>query len=192
MLIALSVRTESRTYLAANTANFLTFKLFNFQLKMNTIKNMPPDARVWVYQSNKALSDTELNSLEAEGEKFVSNWSAHGAALNASFDVLYNRFIVIAVDEKQALASGCSIDKSVHFIKQIEQQFGLNLFDRMQVAYKSGAEIAACSLAEFEKLAAEKKVNEDTIVFNNMINTKAAFDTEWEVPVKNSWQSRVL
>jgi len=153
---------------------------------------MPSDARVWVYQSNKVLSDAEVTDLKAEGEKFVSGWSAHGAALNASFDVLYNRFIVLAVDEKQALASGCSIDKSVHFIKSIEQQFGLNLFDRMQVAYKKGTEILACSLSEFEKLAAAKEVDEHTIVFNNMISTKAAFDNEWEVPVKNSWQNRVL
>lgn len=159
---------------------------------MNSIKNMPPDARVWVYQSNKPLSVAEVKAIKEEGTKFVSGWSAHGAALNAAFDVLYDRFIVLAVDEKQALASGCSIDKSVHFIKQLEQQFGLNLFDRMQVAYKSGDAIEACSLSQFEELAAGKKVNEDTIVFNNMVSSKAAFDTDWEVPVKKSWQSRVF
>ncbi|MCW3083776.1 MAG: hypothetical protein JWP12_1142 [Bacteroidetes bacterium] len=153
---------------------------------------MPLDARVWVYQNNKALSDVEVNEIKIAGEKFISDWSAHGAALRASFDVLYNRFIVIAVDEKQALASGCSIDKSVHFIKQLEQQLHLNLFDRMQVAYKKGNELVACSLAEFEKLAAAHEVNENTIVFNNMVTTKAAFDLDWEVPVKNSWQRRVL
>ena len=159
---------------------------------MNSINNMPPDARVWVYQSNKPLSAAEANAIKEEGAAFVAGWSAHGAALNASFDVLYDRFVVLAVDEKQALASGCSIDKSVHFIKQLEQQFGLNLFDRMQVAYKAGDTIEACSLAQFEKLAADKKVDENTIVFNNMVSSKAAFDTEWEVPVKNSWQNRVF
>jgi len=159
---------------------------------MNAIDKMPADARVWVYQSNRALTEQEVKELKAEGEKFVSGWSAHGAALNASFDVLYDRFIVLAVDEKQALASGCSIDKSVHFIKQLEQQLNLNLFDRMQVAYKKGEELLACSLAEFEKLAVAQEVDENTIVFNNMVSSKAAFDTEWEVPVKKSWQSRVL
>lgn len=159
---------------------------------MESIKNMPQDARVWVYQSNRLLSDAETNEIRKAGETFVASWSAHGAALKAGFEVLYNRFIVIAVDEKQALASGCSIDKSVHFIKSLEQQMGLNLFDRMQVAYRKGNEIAACSLDEFEKLAASKAVNADTIVFNNMVSSKGAFDTDWEVPVKKSWQSRVL
>lgn len=159
---------------------------------MNSIKTMPTDARVWVYQSNKALSADEVKNINEEGEGFISGWNAHGAALRASFEILYNRFVVIAVDEKQALASGCSIDKSVHFMKKLEQKFNLNFFDRMQVAYKNGDKIEACSLNDFEKLADQKSVDENTIVFNNMVSSKTAFDTEWEVPLKNSWQSRVL
>ena len=160
---------------------------------MNTTTHqMPPDARLWVYQSNKPLSDAELKAIREEGEQFIAGWSAHGAALRASFEILYGRFVVIAVDEKQALASGCSIDKSVHFIKSLEQKFNLNFFDRMQVAYKKGNEILACPLNEFEKLADQKIVDENTIVFNNMVNSKAAFEKEWEIPLKQSWQSRVL
>jgi hypothetical protein len=153
---------------------------------------MPSDARVWVYQSNRALSADEVKNINDEGERFISGWSAHGAALRASFEILYDRFVVIAVDEKQALASGCSIDKSVHFIKNLEQKFNLNFFDRMQVAFKSGDKIEACSLNDFEKLADQKSVDEDTIVFNNMVSSKTAFENEWEVPLKKSWQSRVL
>ena len=153
---------------------------------------MPSDARVWVYQCNRALSEAEVNTIKDSGLSFIGDWAAHGASLKASFDVLYNRFVVIAVDEKQALASGCSIDKSVHFVKELEKELNLNFFDRMQVAYRKGNEIAACNLAEFEKIASHNEVDGSTIVFNNMVNTKATFDTEWEVPLKQSWQSRVL
>ena len=153
---------------------------------------MPSDARVWVYQSNRLLSEVEVKAIENSGLDFINSWTAHGASLKASLDVLYNRFVVIAVDEVQALASGCSVDKSVHFIKELEKQLNLNFFDRMQVAYRKGDEIAACSLSEFEKLAAQGFINESTIVFNNMVNNKSTFDTEWEVPLKQSWQSRVL
>ena len=159
---------------------------------VNSIKNMPSNARVWVYQSVRMLTSAEVDAILIEGKKFVENWSAHGAVLNAGFEIMYDRFIVLCVDEEQAMASGCSIDKSVQFIKQLEQQFGLNLFDRMQVAYKQGEIIHACSLAEFEKMAAAYHVNENTIVFNNMITTKLGFETEWEVPLKKSWQNRVL
>ncbi len=159
---------------------------------MNTIKDMPNDARLWVYQSNRKLSDNEVDEIKKIGINFIAEWSAHGASLKASFDILYNLFIVITVDEKQALASGCSIDKSVHFIKKIEQKFNLNLFDRMRVAYKNGTEISSCSLSEFEKLANQKIVDESTIVFNNMVTTKLGFDNSWEIPLKQSWQNRVL
>jgi hypothetical protein len=159
---------------------------------MTSINSMPPNARLWVYQSNRALSEPEIKSIQSEGEIFVNEWSAHGAALRASFEILYDRFVVIAVDEKQAMASGCSIDKSVHFIKDLEKKYILNFFDRMQVAYKKGDKIEAVAFPEFEKLASNKSVDENTIVFNNMVASKTAFDTEWEVPLKKSWQSRVL
>lgn len=159
---------------------------------MNTISNMPSGARVWVYQNIKPFSDVEVAAIKSEGEKFISDWSAHGAALRASFDIVHDLFIVIAVDEQQALASGCSIDKSVHFIKALEAKLGLNLFDRMQVAYRDGSAIRTCSLSEFEKLGLAGTVNEETVVFNNMVSTKAAFDKEWETELKNSWQRRIL
>jgi hypothetical protein len=158
----------------------------------NNISNMPSDARVWVYQSNTLFSDAEVKALLEEGIKFISDWAAHGASLKASFDILFNRFIVIAVDEQQAMASGCSIDKSVKFVKELEQKFNLKLFDRMQVAYRKGDEIKVCSLSEFERSAKQGLVNGSTIVFNNMISSKKAFDEEWEVPLKQSWQNRVL
>lgn len=159
---------------------------------MSAIKNMPDNARVWVYQSERILSDDEVNVIEKAGADFITDWAAHGASLKASFDVLYNRFIVIAVDEKQAMASGCSIDKSVQFVKGLEQQLKLNLFDRFQVAYRINGEIRGCSLSEFEKLATQNIVDANTIVFNNMVTTKADFDKSWEIPLKQSWQSRVL
>lgn len=159
---------------------------------LNSIKNMPPDARLWVYQSNRFFTESEVKLILELGNDFIQSWAAHGASLKAGFDILYNLFVVIVVDEKQALASGCSIDSSVRFIKELEQKFNLNLFDRMQVAYRFNDEIKICRLTDFEKLAEEKKVDENTIVFNNMVTTKSAFDIEWEVPLKNSWQSRVL
>jgi hypothetical protein len=151
------------------------------------IYTMPPTAKVWVYQSNKALSDTEVKAIEAAGIKFITQWAAHGASLDASFDVLYNRFIVLAVNEQQANASGCSIDSSVRFIKGLEQQFNLNLFDRMQVAYHDDNAINACHFndlyAQLTALGKDKTQIANTIVFNNMITTKQEFDSKWEVPL---------
>ena len=162
---------------------------------------MPDDARVWVYQSKRMINDSEVTAIEKAGIQFIADWTAHGASLKASFDILYNRFIVIAVDEKQATASGCGIDKSVHFVKELEKQFNLSLFDRMEVAYRNGNEIKTCHLNNLLEelirsgLYSENVNKEDAIeviVFNNMVTTKKQFDTEWEINLKQSWQSRVL
>ncbi len=159
---------------------------------MNTISKMPKNARVWVYQSTTLLTEEQINTIIQKGSTFVEDWTAHGSDLKASFDVLYHRFIVLSVDEDQAYASGCSIDKSISFMKQLENELQIQLLDRMQVAFRNDNKIEVCSLAEFGKMAGRGEVQPTTIVFNNMIATKAEFDTAWEIPLQESWQKRVL
>ena len=107
-------------------------------------------------------------------------------------DIIYNHFIVISIDENNALISGCGLDKGLHFIKKLENLFNITLLDRLQVAYRKEDEILICHLSEFEKLAQQKIIGKSTIVFNNMIASKNAFDTEWEVTLEKSWQNKVL
>lgn len=159
---------------------------------MLTIDKMPPDARVWVYQSSRIFTDTEEISIKEQGKNFISTWTSHGAEVLASFDIIYNHFIVISIDENNALISGCGLDKGLHFIKKLENLFNITLLDRLQVAYRKEDEILICHLSEFEKLAQQKIIGKSTIVFNNMIASKNAFDTEWEVTLEKSWQNKVL
>jgi hypothetical protein len=161
---------------------------------MSLLNQMPDDAKLWVYQSNRFLTDTEVAAILSEGEKFIASWAAHGSPLKASFDVVHSLFIVIAVDEKQAQASGCSIDKSVHFVKQLEQQFNITLFDRFRVAFFSGDTVNHCS---YHKLADVLEQHfgsdyENVTVFNNTITSKTEFDTNWKIPLKESWMNKVL
>ncbi|MEO6902927.1 MAG: ABC transporter ATPase [Bacteroidia bacterium] len=157
-----------------------------------TINNMPAEAKVWVYQSNKPFTDEQLKLIATLGADFIQQWMAHGDELKASFDIINKQFIVIAVDEKQAMASGCSIDKSIELLKKIDQLFNLSLFDRLQVAYRTSTGIEVCSLAVFEKRLQEKLINSTTIVFNNMVSTKQEFETQWELPLNQSWHKRYL
>ena len=101
--------------------------------------------------------------------------------------VKYNRFIMLLVDEDQAGATGCSIDKSVHLMKQIEQEYHINLFDRFNLAYRTDSGIASAPRAEFEELIKTGVIDENTILFNNMVQTLTDLQTKWEVPLKDSW-----
>ncbi|MFT5243144.1 MAG: hypothetical protein ACI8QQ_001072, partial [Psychroserpens sp.] len=104
----------------------------------------------------------------------------------------YKRFIVIALNQNISNATGCSIDASVHFIQQLEKDYNVDLMDKMNVSYKQGEYVAHKTLLDFKKMAKDKAVSKNTIVFNNLVDNIAEFKENWEVPASESWHSRFL
>jgi hypothetical protein len=155
-------------------------------------QKLPEDSRIWIYQANRKLSDDEVEVIAEKAKSFLANWTAHGTNLEAGFEVKYNRFIVIGLNQANASASGCSIDASVNFIQSLEKELDVDLMDKMNVTFYSGKYIAHKSLSDFKKMAKNKSVSPNTIVFNNLVNTKAEYLEHWEVPAKDSWHSRFL
>ncbi|KGO89960.1 hypothetical protein [Flavobacterium suncheonense] len=151
---------------------------------------LPEDSRIWVYQSDRKFTDDEIQEIESALAEFVSQWSAHGSGLEASFLTKYNRFIIIAVNQGIQATSGCSIDASVSFIQSLEKKYNVDLLDRMNVTFRLGEFIAYKPLIDFKKMVKEKAVSENTIVFNNLVNTVGEWQDFWEVPAKESWHSR--
>lgn len=147
---------------------------------------------VWIYQSDKELSLEETALIQDNLDTFAARWTAHNRQLKAHGEIRHNRFIVLIVDESQAGASGCSIDKSVSFIKQLEQQYGLNFFDRFNIAYRKNGAIVSVTRDAFEKLLQEGEINAETPVFNNLVQTLAQLQQNWEVPLRQSWHARVF
>jgi hypothetical protein len=152
--------------------------------------NLPEESRIWIYQSNRKFSDEEVSEIEKLLEEFLNNWSAHGSALEASFTIKYSRFIIIAINQEVHQATGCSIDSSVAFIQSLEQKYDVDLLDKMNVSFKQGEFITYKPLLDFKKLAKDRSVSENTIVFNNLVNTIAEMKESWEVPASDSWHSR--
>jgi hypothetical protein len=154
---------------------------------------MNPNSRIWIYQSSREFNPSEVDEITAKSKEFIRSWNSHGSMLSSAIEVKYNRFIVVAVDESVAAASGCSIDKSVSFIRSIESDFNINMFDRMQIAYKDSTDsIKTLSLSDFEQSLTNGQLSDDTIVFNNLITTVEQLQNQWEVPLKDSWHSRLL
>lgn len=153
-------------------------------------ESLPEESRIWIYQSSRKFSDEEIADIKNDLEEFLNNWSAHGSALEASYEIKYNRFIIVAVNQEVHPASGCSIDASVGFIQNLEQKYSVDLLDKMNVAFKQGEFITYKTLLEFKKLAKDKSVSENTIVFNNLVNTIEEFNESWEIPASESWHSR--
>jgi hypothetical protein len=149
-------------------------------------------ARVWIYQSNKAFSNSEVAEISTKIEAFIVDWKRHGDDLKASYQIKYNQFIVLSVDENHNPVSGCSIDASVNFIKQLEKEFECDLTNKLNVSFKNNNNINIVSLVDFQKYAKAEKVTSNTIVFNNMLTTKGDFESNWEVPASQSWHQRFL
>ncbi len=153
-------------------------------------ENLPEESRIWIYQSNRKFSDDEVTEIENDLTAFVEEWSAHGTSLEASFILQYNRFIILAVNQEVQQATGCSIDKSVEFIQALEQKYKVDLLDKMNVTYRQGEYITHKSLLDFKRMAKEKAVSSNTIVFNNLVNTIEEWKESWEIPAAESWHSR--
>ena len=149
-------------------------------------------SRVWVYQAEKTLTEQEVEQISDYLRNFVNSWKRHGDDLTASFKIEYNQFVILAVDENVNEVSGCSIDSSVHIIKEIEKAFGIDLLNKMIVSFKDGSIINTVTLNDFKKYASVNKINANTIVFNNMINSKAELQSAWEVEASKSWHAKFL
>ncbi len=151
---------------------------------------LPESARIWIYQSNRDLTASEQDAIAEDLTLFCNGWSAHGAGLKSSFQILHGRFIIISVDEGYNMATGCSIDSSVNQIKQIEQKFGLNFMDRTQVAFFIDDTLHIEALSNIKSKVNDGLISAETKTFNNLVQTVGDFNAGWMVPVSNSWLKR--
>jgi len=151
-----------------------------------------PQSRVWVYQSNREFSASEVTEIQEKLNAFTAEWQAHGHQLKAKAEIIHNFFIVITVDETASNVTGCSIDASVRVLKEIETQYNLDLFNRFNMAYMVDNKVFSLNKEDFETLVSIKKITPDTIVFNNMVQTLEEFETKWQVPFAQSWHNTVF
>lgn len=159
------------------------------RINFDELKNQ---ARIWIYQSNRELSDEECAKIETKASQFVEEWVAHGKGLLSSSTLLYNRFLILAVDEGFNSASGCSIDASVNFIKGIQSEFGIDLLDRTNVPFLQDDKVLTIPMTSLELAFEEGTVGADTPTFNNLVPDIGTFKTSWIIPAEASWLNRYV
>jgi len=155
-------------------------------------KELPDSSRIWIYQASRSFTEKEVGDIQAEMNAFIQNWTAHGQDLKSGYEIRYNRFLVIGLDQSAQSATGCSIDASVHFVQKLEKKYDVELLDKMNVSYKQGKYIAYKNLIDFKKMAKQKAISKNTVVFNNLVATKGEYQEHWEVPASESWHARFL
>lgn len=153
-------------------------------------EEMPGDSRLWVYQANRPLSKEEVSLLNNITSNFVDQWQAHGKSLRASYEVRFDQFLILAVDESYNGATGCSIDSSVQLIRTLEQELSLSFLDRSKVALLQEDKVALEPLAELKNLASQGTLTKSTVVFNNSVASLDQYRELWMVPAGDSWLKR--
>ncbi|PCJ25281.1 MAG: ABC transporter ATPase [Flavobacteriales bacterium] len=155
-------------------------------------KDYPDNAKVWIYQSNKHLDNDEIAYLKVQIDDFITTWESHGQMLTATSEIFHNLFVVFFVDEQGDIMCGRAQDASVNLIKKLEGELEVTFLDRMVQSYKKGEKVEVVEMNDFSTLLADHLIDENTIVFNNMVTTKADFDSNWEISLKESWHKQFL
>ena len=153
---------------------------------------IPEDAKVWVYPSNRKFYSTEIEEIEAKIKSFIENWKTEDENFKATYKFLYNRFIIIFADDANSPLTNFDIDTSVSFILSLQEEYGIELLDKMNTCFKQGEFVQYKDLKDFKKLLKNKSVTAKSIIFDNLITTKLDFENNWEIQIEDSWYNRYL
>jgi hypothetical protein len=159
----------------------------NLDYKYLLDDNFHPGSRVWVYQCSRLFSMSEAFEIEDLLKSFTDQWKSHGTPVKGAGYLFFGQFIILMADERATGVSGCSTDSSVRLIKDIEQQFAVNMFDRTMLAFIAKDKIQLLPLSQLQYAVDNRFINADTLYFNNLVQTKEELETKWIVPMKDSW-----
>jgi hypothetical protein len=153
---------------------------------------LPEHSRIWIYQSDRALTEAEQQHILLKGKEFTSGWAAHGHELMAELTVLLDHFIILVLDEQVEAASGCSIDKSMKFILDLQRELGLSLTNRLISAFWIDEKVQLLAYAEVKKYLETGAVSGDHWVFDNTIQSLSSLKISWLKPLKETWLKKLL
>jgi hypothetical protein len=157
------------------------------------LSKLTDNSKVWVFQSNRFFTESETKIINQDLSIFMDEWSVHGTKIKTDFEIINNLFIVLGADETQSTVSGCSKDSMVRVVKSLGAKLNIDFFDRLSIAFKDGNDkIELLTLDKFKKGLQSDSIRQNTLVFNNLIETKAELKSNWQVEVKNSWHKMLL
>lgn len=155
--------------------------------------SLPDDARVWVFAADRPVTGAAAERLLAQVDRFLDGWAAHGQPLTCGRDWVEDRFLAIGVDQRDAHASGCSIDGLFRILQGLEPQLGATLLGGGRVLYRDATgRVQSTSRDEFSSMAVGGQVSRDTRVFDTTVGTAEAWRARFETTAAESWHASLL
>lgn len=159
---------------------------------MTDLIALDDSSKVWIYHASRPIPEELIPDVKGHIHSFVSNWVSHNRALKAYGNIFHNRMICLFVDETQAGASGCSIDTSVNFVKNLGAEYDVDFFDRMIFSYIDNDAVYSAKKSELKELYQDQTINDSTLFFDNLVKTKEQFIQQWLVPLSDSWIRKMV
>ena len=148
--------------------------------------------RIWIYTLSNELTSEQLVDFKNRCQNFVNGWKAHDVSLDANFELYQNRLLIFKVNEEKYNASGCSIDKQVRFVKELEQVFSVELLNRLLVAYENNNQVEVVKSSQIKDLLATNSINTNTLIFDNTITESNQLESHWKKPLHQTWLEKYL
>ena len=164
----------------------------NFEYKRLLDDDFDPASKVWVYQSSRLFTIREALQIEEMINQFAQSWLSHGVPVKGAAYLFFGQFVVLMADETATGVSGCSTDSSVRLIKDIEKTFGVNMFDRLALAFIVKDEVQILPMPQLKYAVEQGFITADTLFFNNVVLTKEDLENNWIIPAKDSWLAKKI
>ena len=162
----------------------------NTDFKVLLPEDFNNNSRVWIYQSNRMFTLHEAFQIEDMLKTFVSSWHSHGSPVTGYANLFFGQFIVLIADETKSGVSGCSTDSSVRMIKDIEQMFNVNMFDRLLLGFIVKERVQMIPMAQLYYALENNFIEPSTLYFNNTVPDLEQLKNKWLIPLKESWLSK--
>ena len=155
-----------------------------------SFQELPPSARVWIYQASRPLTAAELAAIEPVLAQFAAEWTSHGRMLRASAAFFHGQFLVVGLDEAVADASGCSIDASVRFVRSLEEHLGVSLLEKSHLAFLVDGQVQLLDRRDLRQAVASGQIQPDTPYFDNTIAQNGKLTAAWPAPAAQTWLAK--
>ncbi|MFM9986910.1 MAG: hypothetical protein ACKVOK_16840 [Flavobacteriales bacterium] len=158
---------------------------------MKTLNQMPDNARIWIYTSIERLNASQITDIQSKTVEFLDDWTSHDQKMHAAFEIRNDHFLVLAVDESMAQASGCGIDKSVHHFQHLGATMNIPFFNRTEVFYMSDNQVLSVPVHQFWAMRKAGIIQDETLLFDTTVRTLGELNSKWLIPFSQSWHQEM-
>ncbi|HUH73806.1 MAG TPA: hypothetical protein VLZ75_05305 [Chitinophagales bacterium] len=155
-------------------------------------EEMPDHAKVWLYPSVDYFEDGIKSDIENEIKTFVTEWLSHQREVKGSSKIFADGIICLAADQTDFEVSGCSIDSSYRFIRDLEEKYKLLLFERDLIFFKNAyGGVILIKICDIDMSINNGVLTEDTPIFNLQAQNVGQLKDPW-IPIKDTPYSRFM